>query len=71
MLTLLDRSLDRNCQGYCRREFLKIGALSLFGGLSLPNLLAARLTAPASRFVKDKAVVLLFLQGGPSHIEIV
>jgi hypothetical protein len=70
MLTLLDRSLDRNCQGYCRREFLKIGALSLFGGLSLPNLLAARASAaPVSRFVKDKAVVLLFLQGGPSHIE--
>lgn len=70
MLTLRDRSPDRNCQGYCRRDFLKIGTLSLFGGLNLPNLLAARASgAPASRFVKDKAVVLLFLQGGPSHIE--
>ncbi len=27
MLTLLDTRCDRNCQGYGRREFLKVGAL--------------------------------------------
>jgi hypothetical protein len=70
MFTIRDRASDRNCQGYCRRDFLKIGSLGLLGGLSLPQLLAARASAAQSgRPVNDKAVVLLFLQGGPSHIE--
>jgi hypothetical protein len=68
MITLLDQGYDRNCQGYCRREFLRIGGLGLLGGLALPDLLQAR-AASGGRLVKDKSVVLLFLQGGPSHIE--
>jgi len=39
------------------------------GGLTLPGLLAGRAAAAAGRPVKDKSVVLLFLQGGPSQIE--
>jgi hypothetical protein len=70
MLTLLDRNRDRNCQGFSRREFLRIGGLSMFGGLTLPELLAARAQAKAGHLLRDKAVVLLFLQGGPSHIEL-
>jgi hypothetical protein len=71
MFTIRDRASDRNCQGYCRRDFLKIGSLGLLGGLALPQLLASRATAAygSGRPVTDKAVVLLFLQGGPSHIE--
>jgi Protein of unknown function (DUF1501) len=70
MLTLLDRALDHNCQGFSRREFLRVGSLGLLGGLGLPGLLASRAQAAGSgRPVKDKSVVLLFLQGGPSHIE--
>jgi hypothetical protein len=70
MITLLDRGHDRNCQGYCRREFLRIGGLSLLGGLTLPDLLRDRTRAASEgRLVKDKSVILLFLQGGPSHIE--
>jgi hypothetical protein len=69
MFTLVDHRPDRTCQGYSRREFLKIGSLGL-GGLTLPALLQARAEAATTgRLVKDKAVVLLFLQGGPSHIE--
>jgi uncharacterized protein (DUF1501 family) len=70
MLTLLDHGYDRHCQGFSRREFLKVGSLGLLGGLTLPGLLEARAReAEAGRMVKDRAVVLLFLQGGPSHIE--
>src|SRR5947199_7627955 len=70
MLTLRHASPDRNCQGYSRREFLRIGGLSMFGGLTLPMLLKQRARAAAAgKVVKDKSVVLLFLQGGPSHIE--
>jgi hypothetical protein len=50
-----------------RREFLRIGALSL-PGLTLANQLAV--AAGAARDVaRDRSVILLFLQGGPSQIE--
>ena len=46
-------------------------AASALGGLTLPGLLAARAeAAKAKRLVKDVSVVLLFLQGGPAHIEL-
>ncbi|QDU25207.1 hypothetical protein ETAA8_02700 [Anatilimnocola aggregata] len=70
MLTIADPRPSRNCQGLARRDFLKIGALGSmgFGGLlTLPQLLAAK--AAGSPLVRDKSVVLLFLSGGPSHIE--
>lgn len=55
-----------------RREFLRIGSASLLG-LSLPDLLRARsprLIAPARGFGRAKSVVLVFLQGGPSHLDL-
>jgi uncharacterized protein (DUF1501 family) len=77
MLTLCDHRPDHNCQGLARREFLKIGALGFggvlgFGGmLTLPQLMAARADAAGlGGVVRDRSVVLLFLQGGPSHIEL-
>jgi hypothetical protein len=71
MLTIRDHRLDRNCQGLARREFLKIGALGFGGLLTLPQLLAAKAKgASQGGVVKDRSVVLLFLQGGPSHIEL-
>lgn len=52
-----------------RRDFLKIGGLTL-GGLSLPGLLSARAFAEqAGTLVRDKAVVFLFMHGGPSQTE--
>lgn len=71
MLTLMDHRPDRNCQGLARREFLKIGGLGFGSALTLPALLASRAgAASAGRLVRDKSVILLFLQGGPSHIEL-
>jgi hypothetical protein len=51
-----------------RRDFLRIGTLSL-GGFTLAQLLALRAASAQENFVRDKAVVLLYLSGGASHIE--
>jgi hypothetical protein len=70
MLTITDPRPARHCQGYSRREFLRVGGLGLLGGLTLPDLLRARAAAaPTSALARDRSVVLLFLQGGPSHLE--
>ncbi|MBY0460407.1 MAG: DUF1501 domain-containing protein, partial [Gemmataceae bacterium] len=70
MLTISDTRAARHCQGSTRREFLRVGSLALLGGMGLPQLLAAKSKAAAEgRAWKDKSVVLLFLSGGPSHIE--
>ncbi|MBI2806317.1 MAG: DUF1501 domain-containing protein [Planctomycetes bacterium] len=68
MIQITGERSVRTCQGVNRREFLRIGSLAL-GGLTLPQLLQSRASEGARRLVKDKAVVLLFLQGGPSQIE--
>ena len=69
MLTVFSGPNHRDCDGASRRDFLRVGALSL-GSLTLPSLLATRAAAiDADSFVKDKAVVLLYLSGGASHIE--
>ena len=71
----------RMCDGPTRREFLRVGSVGLFG-LSLPHFLswqpalAARANAPGLKYAGVKGfgtakhVILLFLQGGPSHIDI-
>jgi hypothetical protein len=72
MLTVFSRCIDRKfcVAGATRRDFLRVGTLGL-GSLTLPDLLATRASAAASgqSYVKDKAVVLLYLSGGASHIE--
>jgi hypothetical protein len=73
MLTLWTGGGGCDCQGLRRREFLRIGSLTL-GGLSLSGLLQARAAAAEggaglAGALKDRAVVLLFLAGGASHIE--
>jgi hypothetical protein len=69
MLTISSNTSARNCEGIQRRDFLQIGALSL-GGLSLSQLLTLKAFAGSGKsIVKDKAVVILNLQGGPPHIE--
>ena len=50
-----------------RRSFLQAGSL-LLGGLGLSDLLRLRAAAGAAKTV-DTAVILLWLEGGPSHME--
>lgn len=49
-----------------RRDLLRVGFLGL-GGLTMGDLL--RLQAAGSAKTKDTAVLLLFVHGGPSHLE--
>src|SRR5258708_3275412 len=58
---------QRFCDGISRRNFLKIGALGL-GGLTLPQLLQAEAQSGVRR--SHKAVIMIFLPGGPSHQDI-
>src|SRR5205085_10552715 len=61
-----------DCEGFHRRDFLKIGAAGLFG-LSLPQLLrleAQAKAAPAGGGTrKANAVILVWLAGGPATID--
>lgn len=69
MLTISDTRPARDCEGWSRRDFLTVGGLGL-GGLALPDLLRATASAaPLARAASGRSVVLLFLQGGPSHLE--
>jgi hypothetical protein len=55
--------------GFSRRSFLRVGGLSV-GGLALPQLLATKAAGAANaKVLRDKAVVFLFMHGGPSQIE--
>ncbi len=67
MLSICDTHPTRDCNGYSRRDFLRIGALGA-SGLSLAGLCQAQAAGGSSIFT-GKSVVLLFLQGGPPHIE--
>ena len=70
MLTISDSQPQRTCQGVSRRDFLRVGGLGLLGGLDLARPVASRAAAASAGAIsRDRSVVLLFLQGGPSHIE--
>jgi uncharacterized protein (DUF1501 family) len=66
MIRITSNELTHTCEGASRREFLRIGALGL-GGLTLPNMLGV--AGEIGGAVRDKAVVMLNLQGGPSQVE--
>src|SRR6478735_6566609 len=69
----------RLCDTVSRRELLSVGGLSLLG-LSLPDVLRRQAIAiansdsPASGksdgFGRAKSVILVYLQGSPSHIDL-
>jgi hypothetical protein len=59
----------RCCDGLSRRSFLKVGFLGL-AGLTLADHLRLKAAAAArGKSTKDTAVILLWLGGGPSHID--
>lgn len=64
MLSILGPRPSAFCDRQTRRHFLKLGGLAL-GGLSLPQLLRAE--AATGRSLPHKAVIMIYLSGGPSH----
>src|SRR5258708_28136480 len=65
MLQLDAHGPGRCCDGLSRRSFLRLGAAGLTS-LGLPQILQAR-DGQAS---KDSRVILIWLEGGPSHIDL-
>jgi len=65
------------CDGYTRRELLSVGSAALLG-LNLPSFFALKarantVSAPkptVGTFGRAKHVIFIFLQGGPSHLDI-
>src|SRR5437016_4281912 len=66
------------CDGWSRREFMRVGGAGLFG-VALGDILRLQAVAAESAseaakgktgWGKAKSVILIFLQGGPSHIDI-
>src|SRR3974377_1989546 len=66
MLQIQQGPASRNCKGLARASALKAGSLGR-AVLTLPDLL--RLRAEGSAEKKDTAVILLWLDGGPSQLE--
>ncbi|MCC2672053.1 MAG: hypothetical protein K0Q72_4525 [Armatimonadetes bacterium] len=67
MLTIYGAGGHRFCDGISRRSFLQVGGLALgaFGGLSLADVMRAE--AAEGKRPGHKAVINIFLAGGPPH----
>ncbi len=63
-------SLGKECTGLTRRSFVQAGLLGV-GGLTLPQYLRlqANEDAPARRSADGRNVILVWLSGGPGHME--
>src|SRR5262245_3498914 len=75
MLVIPGQRGKDNCDGFVsRRELLRIGGSSILG-LTLADVLAREgqskeSTAGGPGFGKAKSVILVYLQGGPSHLDL-
>jgi Protein of unknown function (DUF1501) len=64
MFTFWGKS-QRFCDGMSRRGFLRVGAFG--AGLTLAGMLRARAESPAP--TKKRSAIMVYLPGGPSHID--
>lgn len=76
MLVIPGLANKDTCDGITRRDLLRVGGSAMMG-LSLANLLGlqkAQANTPAAGggpgFGKAKSVILIYLQGGPSHLDL-
>jgi uncharacterized protein (DUF1501 family) len=68
MLTLSRARRHPLSDGISRRAFLRVGALSV-GGLSLADLLRLKAQGAQQAKTSHKAVIMVYLCGAPSHID--
>jgi hypothetical protein len=64
MLKISGPSYGKFCDGWSRRDFIRIGGLAL-GGLSLPNLLRAEAQSGVGK--SPKSVIMIYMAGAPPH----
>src|SRR6516162_3241845 len=75
MLSITGRPWKDTCDGITRRELLRVGGASLLG-LTLSNVLRVEKAMAGGGqegspgWGKAKNVILLYLQGGPSHLDL-
>jgi len=67
-MLLLGQEWQRTCQTLTRRAFLQAGGSSVLG-LSLADMLRCQARAGSSIYGPVKSVLLLWLWGGPSHLD--
>lgn len=69
MFRILGGNSARYCDGLNRRSFLQIGMAGM-GSLGLSDILRAKeMSRGAKRANKDTSVILIWLDGGPSHMD--
>ncbi|MBI3860738.1 MAG: DUF1501 domain-containing protein, partial [Planctomycetia bacterium] len=68
MWTVDGRTSGRFCDGISRRNFLQIGSLGL-AGLSLAELFRLKAHGDTRAAACGKSVIMIYLPGGPSHID--
>ena len=68
MLQLQRGGACGNCQGATRRTALKVGTAGCLG-LTLPELLRLRAQGATRSGTERKSVILMWFDGGPSHLE--
>ncbi len=70
MLQVQGSDRQRYCDGLTRRSFLQAGVLGGLAGLTLPQWLRLKASAAQDgRATRDTAVILIWLDGGPTHME--
>ena len=65
---MISRLSLRRCDGVTRRDFVRIGGLTAFG-LGMTDFFAHRATAEGKSDAKASRAILIWLDGGPSHLE--
>src|SRR5262245_56451645 len=68
MLTVWGAKRQGYCDGISRRDFLRVGGLGATG-LTLADLLRLKANGAVNAKAAHKAVIMIFLTGGPSHID--
>jgi hypothetical protein len=62
-------STQKYCDGLSRRSFLRLG-VSSFAGLGLAEVLRSRALSAPSASSRNTSVILIWLDGGPSHMDL-